>query len=1043
LEQIILHHAGPAAIQSIRAEFEAVARAPLAPLIEQPYGSDEERRFAEHVLPSLGGNGLSPWLVPQIALSSLCDTIPPETLSRGDFYLAHPDASETVIEIDGAQHGEHRQADARRDAALASAGLHVLRIPTDEIATGSGPTLEALRAVITTWPTDNHLTSGDTARALRLCQVGHQLQIVLLEALRGGWVRWEEPHWILHVALPPSLEIWEPAVPTLRQAASDLIELVGRLLELYHGATARPTVELRPADEANETQPQLSVSWGGPGEAVNRAIPEFVIASTYIACDVAAPLTAAHPVAVPQPPKESVRWFLDYLFRKEDFWEGQWETIERTLQGKDSVVLLPTGGGKSIAFQLAALLLPGCCIVVDPILSLIDDQIDNLRGVGIDRCVGITSQIQSAEQRERILAQLGRGHYLFCYVAPERFQTLPFREALRQFTTLLPVNLIAIDEAHCVSEWGHDFRTAYLNIGRITRSYCSQHDHTPPLLALTGTASRSVLKDVQRELGISDVEAIITPQTFDRPELQFHIERCLSSEKAQRLKGILSRVPSDFGLDWSTFFRPRGEDTTAGLVFCPHVNGAFGIQQTAEELQREIQTPVPYYSGTAPKSIPFSTWSDTKSRNARGFKRNAFALMVCTKAFGMGIDKPNVRYTVHIGLPESIEAFYQEAGRAGRDRGPAHCSIILSIDDPKRAGELLSPNTRIEDVVRVTQEWGGDDVSRALYFQCQAFRGTAADLHDIEAIVDRLGDLAARREVDLGFDRHPERQEKALHRLIVIGVVADYTLDYSRREFTIQLSGASQEDVVDTLVRYIATYQEALGRSARIEAAKHVGREHRVFILAIAAQLVQFIYNHIELARRHALLEMLQACDVSSSGEGLRERILSYLEAHPEYDPLLQRIPTSQSGGLELVAEGAELLVTPADASELRGAVSRSLASYPDVPGLLLLRGLSEALARDGDLGLAADSIRAGLRYAVTEYRLPPAIRGQALGALLTRVAASNPEPALSLMETSSTPDAEIEFLRSLIAACPDEVAALPAVELSRRLIGRCRDFRK
>ena len=193
-------------------------------------------------------------------------------------------------------------------------------------------------------------------------------------------------------------------------------------------------------------------------------------------------------------------------------------------------MLLPTGAGKSMAFQLASMLMPGICLVVAPLVSLIEDQLDNLRGVGIDRAVGITRRL-SPKEKQAALRCLGRGSYVFCYVAPERLQMDDFREALRAITAGSSISLIAIDEAHCVSEWGHDFRTSYLNVARNARRFCERDRIVPPLLGLTGTASRSVLKDVQHELGIEDFGAVITPRSFDREELDFRVIPCRSSEK--------------------------------------------------------------------------------------------------------------------------------------------------------------------------------------------------------------------------------------------------------------------------------------------------------------------------------------------------------------------------------------------------------------------------------------------------------------------------------------------------------------------------------
>ena len=182
------------------------------------------------------------------------------------------------------------------------------------------------------------------------------------------------------------------------------------------------------------------------------------------------------------------------------------------------------------------MLLPGICVVIDPLVSLIDDQIDNLNRHGIDRSVGITAQTGKGRGLEAALAQFASGQYFFTYVSPERFQTQSFRDALRQAAATTTFNLIVVDETHCVSEWGHDFRTAYLNLARTARNYCSTQGVTPPIVALTGTASRSVLKDVQRSLEILGLDAIITPATFDRPNLKFGVFGCPSAEKESQLK---------------------------------------------------------------------------------------------------------------------------------------------------------------------------------------------------------------------------------------------------------------------------------------------------------------------------------------------------------------------------------------------------------------------------------------------------------------------------------------------------------------------------
>ena len=355
--------------------------------------------------------------------------------------------------------------------------------------------------------------------------------------------------------------------------------------------------------------------------------------------------------------------------------------------------------------------------------------------MGIDRSIGITSGIGSRNEREQILDAFASGNYLFCYVAPERFQTQPFRERLRTLTVASPVSLIAVDEAHCVSEWGHDFRTSYLNLGRVAREYCSFGGTAPPLVALMGTASKIVLKDVQRELGITDIEAIITPSSFDRPELHFSILKCRSSLKSSLVLGFLNRMPFDFGMSRGSFFQPAEDHTASGLVFCPFVNSEYGVVDIAKGLSKALGIPVTFYSGGAPRGFEAGQWNEVRQANAARFRRNQDPLMVCTKAYGMGIDKPNVRYTVHLDLPESIESFYQEAGRAGRDKQRAECAIVVSNDHPSRSERLLNPNTSLEEIARGTKNipWQErDDVVRALWFHVQAFKGEAIELDDIQ-----------------------------------------------------------------------------------------------------------------------------------------------------------------------------------------------------------------------------------------------------------------------------------------------------------------------
>jgi len=1046
LEQVILNNASEIDKDELLIALKRFASNPTSSYRPDQYDSDEERLF--HQIFDRWTDPRSGWSVlPQVHISSLVSSHSENNRERVDFLLTHAEGPAVVVEIDGSGHQGQEEKDDSRDYELSNAGFPTIRIPTAEVRAGDGPNLGALKAIVDgVSPEKGQSISDSIVGNLRIYKLAQQLQIAIIEALRGGWLEWDRP-WTIGVVVPDLLLNRKNLSHELNLASGWCGELLTRLSAL-HGASFDVSSVSVLTDFADEDVdivvtpiPAAESPSGG-----KIAAPIFFISDLCFPGNIAPPFEAASNSVVAAPSEENVKWFLDYLFRKNDFWEGQWESIERTLQGKDSVVLLPTGGGKSIAFQLAAMLLPGRCVVVDPIISLIDDQIDNLNRVGIQRCVGISGQLNRREMDAQ-LAAFSAGHYQFCYVAPERFQIEGFRQHLRALTAATAVSAIVVDEAHCVSEWGHDFRTSYLNLGRISRQYCSSGSNPPPLIALTGTASKIVLKDVQRELGISDIEAIVTPTSFDRPELKFSVLECSSSEKSNRISGFITRLPSDFAISSNNFFEASGDITNSGLVFCPHVNGEFGIVQQSKLLSNTLGVPVSYYSGGAPRGIDHGAWNSIKQSTAKSFKRNEQPLMACTKAYGMGIDKPNVRYTVHIGLPDSVESFYQEAGRAGRDRQTAQCAIIMSNDYPQRTQQLLHPGISPEEISDQISniDWNAqDDVTRALYFHVLSFKGEDAELSDVVDVVNRLGTLSEQRTVRLSEqgdsrDRNEKarRTEKALHRLVVIGVVQDYTVAYPS-DFDVMLTGARPDEVLESFCDYVSSYQRSLVRNLRDEAELLQDNGHSEFVLEISRLLIHFIYTHIERARRRSLNEMLDAASQAQTGEDLRARILDHLE-NSEFDARLEEVIASDSGGLDFLDPLLDDLISPKEAMSLRGSVARILGSYPDNPGLLFLRAISEILSSDSNLETASQNLQAGIQFALGEYR-GPEVMVQVIPAISKILAvAMNKKGAADCLLVSAleAPDMTRELNRQLLSQCPSDVAWLPAAWLSNELTQR------
>ena len=332
---------------------------------------------------------------------------------------------------------------------------------------------------------------------------------------------------------------------------------------------------------------------------------------------------------------EALRTYYGYS----TFRQNQQEIIEHAMQGKDALVLMPTGGGKSICYQIPALTMSGTAIVISPLISLMKDQVETLRANGIEAEAlnsGNDPAVDTVIRRKCI-----SGSMKLLYISPEKLMS-----EIDYLLSHIQISLFAIDEAHCISQWGHDFRPEYTQLGILREKF----PHVP-IMALTATADKITRGDILKQLNITGAQEFIS--SFDRPNLSLSVKR--GYKAAEKMHFILNFIKA----------RPM----EAGIIYCLSRKNT---EKVASDLQKKGINAAPYHAG-------LSTFE--RNQTQERFKNDQLSVVCATIAFGMGIDKSNVRWVIHYNMPKSIESFYQEIGRAGRDGAPADTVLFYSLAD--------------------------------------------------------------------------------------------------------------------------------------------------------------------------------------------------------------------------------------------------------------------------------------------------------------------------------------------------------------------------
>ena len=730
---------------------------------------------------------------------------------RVDFYLPQADL---VVEIDGGQHSQEAQKskDIRRDQFLKKFGITTLRLQTSDLQNRNEEFEKFCKQLI------GHCNDSDRLQPYRASfeacshakpSLRHditaviRLQFAVMLAIRDGQLDLEAPRWRLHVTqdfVPSAANYWAQA------ALDELLDWFGLFARLTNTEFNAPEVVFeegglhcdiqifgRPDD--SESSPgvitvRTSAVQDQPFIADRRAPSHIArvqdLGISYIEASDA-------PDFLTNPPATSDLIEISFrIFGHENFRPGQEALILNALSGQKSLGLMPTGGGKSLCFQLPALLKAGTTITVVPIKALGRDHCDELETAGFTgRVVNIDSDMPKTIQ-EKVYAPLIRsGAMRFVFVSPERFQDEEFRTLVSGLKEQGQLRMFVIDEVHCMSEWGHDFRTSYLTLPGTLRNLATE----VPVLGLTATASVNVLRDIQGEFEIPD-ELVAYEMHRSRNELNFSIRKALSSppqiatEVGNLVAGTDGNLPPPIH------------------IFTRYANGVMGVESYATILSNlGLGLRVGTFSGRTPKNFDPDTaytrlqaidvpkprtYEEYKQCVQKLWKEGRLDVIVTTKAFGMGVNKPDVRHTLHAGMPTSMEAFYQEAGRAGRDREDADCHMLLR-PEPDNATEIyeqlrrdLSPAAiekarEYDSSQKKLPRNGGGDFRAQLYFLAQGLIDISAEadlvfrLHEI--LRSSPGSSVLIRAQDLADLSHgAKRLQESLYRLYQMGLIEPWTV---------------------------------------------------------------------------------------------------------------------------------------------------------------------------------------------------------------------------------------------------------------------------
>lgn len=941
--------------------------------------------FFEQIIPNEFGefSFVQSLLIPEIEINEITGEDDRNFINQQvDFYLPQ---AKLVIEIDGQQHKLDevtRVSDSTRDNYLVSKGITTIRISTRELQNGTYTEkvetilkhLERYEKLLNFYKNacekiEENQMSEEEIKTKLLPTAIIRFQVLLIELLIHKYLTFDED-WnfniLVHEDLPDFAEL----------AITDLLIWIDKLWQLKNKQELKkPNFKIEITSDKTKFQPttkaiNIDFSLFKRYTDENKISEDVIFVRTdyfdivkdknYFRVSTTEPIN----YNVTDEDKPILEFFLDNIFDKPSFREGQFPIVSNVLNRKDTIGLLPTGGGKSLCYQLPCLLQPSINFVVCPIKSLMYDQNDNLVKTLITNVSFITSDLEADERRE-IETNFEQGRYLFVWISPEKFQRPSFRDKISAIVANFSIAYAVVDEVHCLSEWGHDFRTSYLNLAKTIDKLSPKDENGEgkiKFIGLTATASVNVLKDIKIEFSRQkqrlEDENIKSLLDYSRKELLFEVIND-NGNKSQKIKELLQDLK-----DTESFIETTEK---AGLVFTPNVNGAYGCYQVSNTLNTLYQNKVSWFSGDIPKRDVYDEktgrkigtepvmnrdeFNKYKQKVQKDFKENKYQLLVATKAFGMGIDKQNIFYTFHYGLPSSVEALYQEAGRAGRwDKRKKEnrnkigkCYVLHSPEthDQERVERLFHKDTTFSEMKAISDEvgFGGRDIFKQVFLFVQGQNDIEKDFEIILGVIKHY--FKEKSKVRIFWNNafttlriKSDVLQKAIYRLSLLGIVSDWTTNFIDH-FEVQFKSLDENHIIKSVSDYITKYEP------NTDVKKDLQQVQQNTVLEKALwYLLNWTFENIAYSRKQSLKTLSDWCSEFENSESFKQRIDSYF-IFSETTFVLQHIaenPKDYEQWFEVLTSNNQF-PNRTEFEKLKDSISRFLESYRNSVGLNFVSG--------------------------------------------------------------------------------------------------------